>query len=152
MWIQWVWLGGIGKYRPRPSKLGSNTNLRHLAVSRYWAPIYLDIGLYLPIPPLQTHGISLLWTSWTRQSTLKSPIHYVHCKLNNVGYNEQIAIYAKTDKADHLSKLNVTKNIKVDKSQCSLEVTNNDVRQDRQKYNPSWQITVYARAEKIESL
>ena len=44
-------------------------------------------------------------------------------------------MYAKTDKPDHLSKLNITKNVKVDKSQCllrskqcSLEVTNNDVR------------------------
>ena len=80
-----------------------------------------------------------MWTSWTGQSTLKSPIHYVHHKLNNVCYNEQITIYAKTDKADHLSKLNVTKSIKIDKSQCSLrpkqcslKLTNNDVRYDRQ--------------------
>ena len=71
MWIPWVWLGGIGKYRPRPSKLGSNTNLRPSAVGRYWAPISLDIGLYLPIPPLQTHGISPLTETPMYQLTLK---------------------------------------------------------------------------------
>ena len=58
MWIPWVWLGGISKYGPRPSKLESNTNLRPTAVGRYWAPISQDIGPYLLIPPLQTHSIS----------------------------------------------------------------------------------------------
>ena len=46
-------------------------------------------------------------------------------------------MYAKTDNPDHPSKLTVTQNIKVDKSQYSLrskqvKLTNNDVRQDRQ--------------------
>ena len=39
---------------------------------------------------------------------------------NNVRYNGQITMYAKTDKPDHLSKLNVAKKVKVNKSQCSL--------------------------------
>ena len=45
-------------------------------------------------------------------------------------------MYAKTDKPEHLSKLTVTQNIKVDKPQCSLKVTNRDVHLDRQIYKP----------------
>ena len=48
-------------------------------------------------------------------------------------------MYAKTDKPEHLSKFTITQNVKVDKSQCSLrpkqcslKLTNNDVRYDRQ--------------------
>ena len=44
-------------------------------------------------------------------------------------------MYAKTDKPECLSKFPITKKVKVDKlqcslipKQCSLEVTNNDVR------------------------
>ena len=69
------------------------------------------------------------------QSTPKWTINNVHQNLNNVHYNRQITMYAKTDKPEHLSKLTVTQNIKVDKSQCSLrpkqcslKLTNNDVR------------------------
>ena len=69
------------------------------------------------------------------QSMLKSKIHNVHQNLNNVHYNRQITMYAKADKPEHLSKFTITQNVKVDKSQCSLrskqcslEVTNNDVR------------------------
>ena len=42
MWIPWVWLGRIGEYRLRPSKLGNNTNLRPSAVGPYWTPISQD--------------------------------------------------------------------------------------------------------------
>ena len=68
-------------------------------------------------------------------STLKWTINNVHQNLNNVHYNRQITMYAKTDKPDYLYELNATQNIKVDKSQCSLrpkqcslKLTNNDVR------------------------
>ena len=47
----------------------------------------------------------------------------------------QITMYAKTDKPKYLSKVTITQNVKVDKSQCSLrpkqcslKLTNNDVR------------------------
>ena len=76
------------------------------------------------------------------RSTLKWTINNVHQNLNNIHYNRQITMYAKTDKPDQLSKLNITKKVKVDKlqcslipKQCSLEVTNNDVRKERQTYN-----------------
>ena len=45
-------------------------------------------------------------------------------------------MYAKTDKPDHLSKWTVTQNVKVDKSQCSLKLTNSHVCEDRQTYKP----------------
>ena len=69
------------------------------------------------------------------RSTLKWTINNVHQNLNDIHYNRQITMYAKTDKPDHPYKLTVTQNIKVDKSQCSLrpkqfllKLTNNDVR------------------------
>ena len=47
----------MGEYGPRPSKLGSNTDLRPSAVGPYWTPISQDIGPYLPIRPRQSHRI-----------------------------------------------------------------------------------------------
>ena len=73
------------------------------------------------------------------RSTPKLTIHNVHQNLNNIHYNRQITMYAKTDKPEHLSKFSITQNVKVDKSQCclrpkqcSLKLTNNDGRSDRQ--------------------
>ena len=73
------------------------------------------------------------------RSSLKWTINNIHQNLNNIHYNRQITMYAKTDKPEHLSKFTITQNVKVDKSQCSLrpkqcslKLTNNDVRYDRQ--------------------
>ena len=69
------------------------------------------------------------------QSSLKWTINNVHQNLNNIHYNRQITMYAKTDKPEYLSKFTITQNVKEDKSQCSLrpkqcslKLTNNDVR------------------------
>ena len=78
MWILWVWLGGISKYGPRPSKLESNTNLRPTAVGRYWAPISQDIGPYLLIPPLQTLSISPIPP---RQASANVPLYTLLVKI-----------------------------------------------------------------------
>ena len=43
MWRPWVWLRHIRKFRPRPSKLGSNANLRPAAVGSHWTPIFRDL-------------------------------------------------------------------------------------------------------------
>ena len=83
MRIRSLWLGHISKYGPRPSKLESNTNLRPTAVGRYWAPIFQDIGLYLPIPPLQTHGISpLLFSKLEAYSVLQYMYLWMHVAWN----------------------------------------------------------------------
>ena len=57
MWIRWLWLGHIGEYGPRPSKLGCNTTLRPSAVGWYCTPISQDIGPYSPIRPRQSQRI-----------------------------------------------------------------------------------------------
>jgi len=57
MWIRWLWLGRIGEYGPRPSKLGYNTTLRPTAVGWYCTPISQDIGPYSPIRPHQSQRI-----------------------------------------------------------------------------------------------
>ena len=57
MRIPWLCLGGICKYWPHSSKLGSNVNLPPTAVGLHWAPISQNIGQYLLIPPRQSQGI-----------------------------------------------------------------------------------------------
>ena len=41
MWLRWLWLGRIGEYSPRPSKLGCNTTLRPSAVGWYLSLIHI---------------------------------------------------------------------------------------------------------------
>ena len=60
MRIPWLCLGGICKYWPHSSKLGSNVNLPPAAVGLHWAPISQNIGQYLLIPPRQSQGIVTL--------------------------------------------------------------------------------------------
>ena len=62
MRIPWLCLGGICKYWPHSSKLGSNVNLPPAAVGLHWAPISQNIGQYLLIPPRQSQGIVTLWS------------------------------------------------------------------------------------------
>ena len=78
MRIPWLCLGGICKYWPHSSKLGSNVNLPPAAVGLHWAPISQNIGQYLPIPPRQSQGIVPLSHITSGPPILSSPYPSAH--------------------------------------------------------------------------